>query len=195
MRQDRVSARIGQYVRPQQSESDESLTEADFMWLLMQHEPALRAFARSMLPDWHAVDEVIQESSMTLWDKFGQLSSESGFLPWAKVIVRFKCLSQIGSMRKNRYVFSDGVLELLADEAESMDAATHQDARDALRSCLQNFSKPHQELLLAPYAGNVRVREIAEQSGKSANSLYKLLGRLREKLSKCIQGNLQELSA
>ncbi len=32
---------------------------------------------------------------------------------------------------------------------------------------------------------------IAEESGKSANALYKLLGRLREKLSVCIHKNLK----
>ena len=69
------------------------LAEGDFMRLLMRHEPALRAFSRALLPDWNAVDEVIQEASVTLWEKFGQLRDEEGFLPWAKVVVRFKCLS------------------------------------------------------------------------------------------------------
>ncbi|MGI9474449.1 MAG: sigma-70 family RNA polymerase sigma factor [Rubripirellula sp.] len=167
------------------------LSEGDFMRLLMQHEPALRAFARSLLPDWHAVDEVIQEASMTLWQKFAQLDSESGFLPWAKVIVRFKCLSAISVMRRNRHVFSEGVLELLANEAAAIDSETHDAARTALRSCLNQFSQPHQELLLAPYAGDGRVRTLAEQKGKSANALYKLLGRLRGKLSLCIERNIQ----
>lgn len=171
-----------------------ALSERDFMRLLMQHEPALRAFARSLLPDWNSVDEVIQEASMTLWEKFGQLREESGFLPWAKVIVRFKCLSEINTLRRSRQVFSSGVLELLADEAEAIEPETQQFARDALRSCLASFSSPHQELLLAPYAGEGRVRTLAEQKGKSANALYKLLGRLRAKLSQCVQRNLQSIA-
>lgn len=161
------------------------------MRLLMRNEPALRAYSRSMLPDWHAVDEVIQEASITLWEKFGQLRDESGFLPWAKVIVRFKCLSAVSKMRRDRHVFSEGVLELLADEAAAMDAEEQEAAQCALRQCLANFSKPHQELLLAPYSGEGRVKIIAEESGKSANALYKLLGRLREKLSACVHSNLK----
>ena len=145
------------------------------MRLLMVHEPALRAFARSLLPDWNAVDEAIQEASLTLWQK---------------LIVRFKCLSAVGAMRRDRHVFSDGVLEMLADEADALEADDQGAARAALRACLANFSEPHQELLLAPYAGDGRVRTIAEQSGKSANALYKLLGRLREKLSDCVRRNL-----
>ncbi|MEN9019077.1 MAG: sigma-70 family RNA polymerase sigma factor [Verrucomicrobiales bacterium] len=173
------------------SGGSEHLSEGDFMRLLMQHEPALRAFARALLPNWNLVDEVIQEASITLWDKFSQLRDEEGFLPWAKVVVRFKCLSAISKMQRDRHVFSDGVLEILADEAEAIDVEEQTAARTALRTCLDRFSEPHQELLLAPYAGDGRVKSIAEESGKSANALYKLLGRLREKLSVCIHKNLK----
>lgn len=171
---------------------ENSLSQRDFMRLLIQHEPALRAYSRSILPDWNLVDEVIQEASVTLWQKFDQLRNEEGFLPWAKVIVRFKCLSEIGKLGRDRHVFSDGVLEMLADEAEAFDVEEREQSMRALRCCLDKFSKPHQELLLAPYSGEGRVTMLAEQAGKSANALYKLLGRLREKLANCIQTNLQQ---
>ena len=48
-----------------------TLTEVDFMRLLLQHENALRAFARSLLPDWDAVDDVIQDASVIMWQKTG----------------------------------------------------------------------------------------------------------------------------
>jgi len=168
------------------------LSEGDFMRLLMRHEPALRAFARVLLPDWNTVDEVIQEASVTLWEKFSQLRDEEGFLPWAKVVVRFKCLSAISVLRRDRHVFTEEVLELLAHEAETIEAEEQAATRRALRSCLERFSLPHQELLLAPYAGDGRVGVLAEQAGKSANALYKLLGRLRGKLTVCIQATLRQ---
>jgi RNA polymerase sigma-70 factor (ECF subfamily) len=176
---------------PEPAPASPSLGEGDFMRLLMKHEPALRAFARVLLPDWNAVDDVIQEASVTLWEKFGQLRDAEGFLPWAKVVVRFKCLSSVAAMRRDRHVFSDEVLALLADEADAIDADEQAAARRALRSCLETFSKPHQELLLAPYSGEGRVTQLASQSGRTANALYKLLGRLREKLAACVQRSIK----
>ena len=134
----------------------------------------------------------MQEASVILWEKFDQLRDEAGFLPWAKVVVRFKCLSVIDRLRRDRHVFSDGVLELLAEEAEAFDVEERERSMRALRSCLEGFSPPHQELLLAPYSGEGRVTMLAEQAGKSANALYKLLGRLREKLAACIETRLQK---
>ncbi len=64
--------------------------EAEFMRLFVACEPELRAFLRTLLPTWEAVDDVLQEASVVMWKKLDQLEDEQGFLPWAKVIVRFK---------------------------------------------------------------------------------------------------------
>lgn len=176
-------------------ESNDRANEGLFMRLLMEHEPALRAYSRSLLPNWSLVDEVIQEASLTLWQKFDQLQDEEGFLPWAKVVVRFKSLSAISNLQRDRLVLSDRVLELLADEADSLEVEEQAANLRALRSCMTDFTPAHQKLLLAPYTKGGEVRQLAEQSGRSANALYKLLGRLRGKLSDCVRRNLaNELS-
>ncbi|TWU57634.1 RNA polymerase sigma factor [Rubripirellula reticaptiva] len=161
------------------------------MRLFLKHEPALRAFARSILPNWNAVDDAIQEASVTMWEKLGQLRDEEGFLPWAKVILRFKCLSAVSGLRRNGHLLSDEVLKQIADEAESIDAGEIVEIREALNSCLTQFSASHQQLLLAPYSGGGRIQQLAETSGKSVNAFYKLLARLRLKLADCVRGRLQ----
>jgi len=162
------------------------------MRLLMQHEPTLRAYSRSLLPSWDLVDEVIQEASQTLWEKFDQLRNEEGFLPWAKVVVRFKCLSAISKVKNDRLVLSEKVIELVADEADAIEEDGQTAKMRALRSCLVKFPQAQQELLLAPYVAGGQVKQLAEKSGRSANALYKLLGRLREKLSSCVRRTLTE---
>ena len=109
-----------------------SLTEADFMRLLLQHENALRAFARSLLPSWDAVDDVIQDASIVMWQKLGQLEDEQGFLPWGKVIVRFHCLRYHEKQKAKRTVFSNELIALLADDAEQISEPEHSARRLAL---------------------------------------------------------------
>ena len=93
-----------------------TLTEADFMRLLLQHENALRAFARSLLPDWDAVDDVLQDASVIMWQKLSQLDDEEGFLPWGKVIVRFHCYRYLEQKKRKGAVFSNELVAILADE-------------------------------------------------------------------------------
>ena len=166
------------------------LAEADFMRLLLRHENALRAFARSLLPSWDAVDDVLQDASLIMWQKLAQLEEEDGFLPWGKVIVRFHCLRYHEKQRKRGAVFSEELITMLADEAERIGKAEHDARRRALETCLQKLSEPQRELVLAPYLHHGRITELANLGGMSANALYKKLGRLRERLRQCVRERL-----
>jgi RNA polymerase sigma-70 factor (ECF subfamily) len=166
------------------------IPESDFLRLFVRHEEALRAFARVLLPTWESVDEVMQESSVVMWKKLAQLDAVEGFLPWAKVIVRFEALRLRRAYARGRHVFSDDLLGRLASEAEEVAEDVWQRERAALKGCLEQLAPNHRELVLAPYAGEGRVTRLAEETGRTVNSLYKLLGRLRETLMRCVEQKL-----
>jgi RNA polymerase sigma-70 factor (ECF subfamily) len=160
------------------------------MRLLLRHENALRAFARSLLSSWDAVDDVIQDASVVMWQKLGQLEDEKGFLPWGKVIVRFHCLRYHEKQKAKRTVFSSELIALLADDAEQISETEHREHRQALEQCMSKLSAPQRELVLAPYLRHGRITELAEQANTSVNSLYKKLGRLRDRLRSCVRQRL-----
>ena len=160
------------------------------MRLLLRHENALRAFARSMLNDWNAVDDVLQDASVVMWQKLGQLEDEGGFLPWGKVIIRFHYLHYHEKRKAKGAVFSTELLELLADEAEQISDAEHRERRSALEQCMAKLSAPQRELVLAPYLHHGRITELADLGNTSANALYKKLGRLRDSLRSCVRKRL-----
>lgn len=164
-----------------------AMTEPDFLKLFVKNQLALRAYARAILPDWDLVDEALQEASVTLWQKRDQLQDEDGFLPWAKVILRFKCLRQLEKIRSRRSIVSESMLDTLASRAERQPVEATARREAAFRDCLGRFSNEDRELLLAPHSSTYSVVELAERREKSANALYKTLGRLRQRLSDCIR--------
>ena len=163
------------------------LTVPDFLELLVKHEPALRAYARGLVPDWDLVDEALQEASVTMWQKRRQLESADGFVPWARVVLRYKCLRQLEKLRSRRPLLSDEMLQALAERGESRSAEDATARERALHTCLDQFSAEHRELLLAPHCSTTTVVKLAERRKKSPNALYKLLARLREQLTECIR--------
>lgn len=168
------------------------LAESDFLRLFVRHEEALRAYARALVPTWESVDEVMQEASVVMWKKREQLEDEAGFLPWAKVIVRMDAMRLRRDVARDRHVFGDEVMELLANEAEEVSESHWEEQRAALQTCLQQMAPHHRDLLMAPYSRDGEVMRLAEGMGRSVNSLYKLLGRLREKLVQCMEQRLAE---
>lgn len=169
------------------------LTESAFLTLLVKYEPCLRAYARSLVPDWDLVDEALQEASVTMWQKRAQLETMDGFLPWARIILRFKCLRQIEKLRSLRPLLSDEIVARLADHAESSSADLVAARGRALHECLKHFSAEHRELILAPHSRVVSVVELAERRQRTPNSLYKILARLRERLAECVRLRLAEV--
>lgn len=166
------------------------IAEGDFLRLFVKHEEALRSYARVLLPTWESVDEVMQESSVIMWKKLAQIDASESFLPWAKVIVRFEAMRLRRDHARDRHVFGDTVIEMLALEAAEVPEDRWQRERELLQHCLQELVPHHRELVLAPYAGEGRVTRLSGETGRTINSLYKLLGRLREKLALCVEDKM-----
>ena len=160
------------------------MDEGRFLSLFLRHERSLAAMARALLPDWNAVDDVLQESSLVMWRKIDALQSDDEFLPWAKVIVRFESLKHRRSHARRRWVLSEDVMELIADESVPLDEPA--DRREAVQRCLDRLGRDDRDLVLAPYRHHGGVKELAGEMGVSPNSLYKKLGRLRNQLHRCV---------
>ena len=149
------------------------------------YEDDLRAYGRSLLPAWESLEETLQEASIIMWRKINQLENIDEFLPWAKVILRFEALKTRRKFARNKLVFSESLIELLAKEGEE-DNKRMDETHSALQKCLQQLSAANRELIMAPYISDKSIVKIAKMTGRTENSLYKLIGRLRLKLRKCI---------
>jgi RNA polymerase sigma-70 factor (ECF subfamily) len=165
---------------------DKITSEERFLRLFVQNEDALRAYARALLPDWASVDEVLQESSVVMWRKLDQLRDESEFLPWGKMIVRFEALRSMRSAARDRLCFSADVIELLAGDDASSSIHDHEREQAALKHCLEKLEIGQRELVLLPYRGHGAVVDLAAETRRTVNSLYKKIGRLRERLTQCV---------
>ena len=161
------------------------------MRLFVAHEPVLRAFARTMLPNWEAVDDVLQESSVVMWKKLDQLQDEAGFFPWAKVIVRFETLRARRRVARDRLVLSEEAITKLADQEMKVSHDLLEREREALKRRLAKLSDDHRRLAMMPYLEAGGLTQLAKRTKRSANSLYKLLGRLREKLRICVEQEMK----
>ena len=161
------------------------------MRLFVRHERDLRVFARTMLPNWPAVDDVLQEASVVMWKKLHQLEKEDDFFTWARVIVRYEALRARRNAARDRLVLSEETLELLADEAMPTVGDELEREREALKGCLKKLGEDQRKLVFAAAMRDGGVKELAEATNRTANSLYKLIGRIRATLRECVQRELQ----
>lgn len=162
-----------------------------FVQLLQTNEPALRCFVRSLMPSWNDVDDVMQEISLTLWEKFKTFDQTTEFLKWAYVIARFKVMNFSSKKGRDKLKFDEDLLELMAEECEA-EEDLRQAEEKAMWICMKDIPEARQQLLLQSSKKGVTIKSIAEQLGKTPKSLYRTLDRLKELLSKCIESKLRK---
>ena len=165
-------------------------SRSDFEALFENHELAFRVYAKVMLPTWDAVDEVMQNASLVMWQKMEDLDSADGFLPWGKVIVRFTALKHLRSRSRDPLLFDPDLVDLLASESESRDEEQLAQRQEALSQCLEALGSASRKLVLSPYRGHGYLTQLAEASGRTRNSIYKQIRRIRGKLEQCLNQQL-----
>lgn len=175
------------------SEEPPPVDHEKFVLLFSKYEGNVRAFVTSLLPNWEGVDEVLQESSLVMWRKFDQFDTtgpESDFLNWAFMIVRFEVMKFRRKKATDRLVFSEDILELIAEEAEQV-AARQLERERALQNCIQKLDPRQRSLIRAAYEDGVSIKEAAEKVGRTQTALYQALARIRRNLHRCIELSLE----
>lgn len=167
-------------------------SEERFVQLFAANENHLRAFIRSTGLDWNAVDEVVQTVSLVMWRKWDEFDPSTEFMRWGRVIARFEVLKYRRKMARDRHVFREDVMELLAETVEEhSNILSNENYREALAQCLGHLPQKSKELISAAYQDGQTIRDLAAQIGKSDTALYKALDRIRKKLQECIHKRVE----
>lgn len=66
--------------------------ENQYIRLLSAHYVRIKSFIFTMLPNESDADDVMQETSITLWKKFNDFQSGTDFVAWPVTIAKYKAL-------------------------------------------------------------------------------------------------------
>ena len=92
----------------------------------------------TMLPRWADADDVFQETSRVLWQKFGEFRSGTDFFAWARQVARYQVLYFRQRQQRCRVKFTDAFLDAVAataaDNAEQLEAEQR-----ALAECMEKL--------------------------------------------------------
>lgn len=157
-----------------------------FLRLYVEHEEALKAFVRTLVPTRDDAREVMQEVAVVLWRRFEELKDLADFRRWAFGVAKMKALAFARDRMRDRLVFDADVMDLLAAEV-TKEADDFEAERVALDECLGKLEAAQRRLLEAAYAPGVRMDELAASLGRSPMSFYKALHRIRLALMDCTQ--------
>lgn len=152
-------------------------------------EQDLRRFIRSLLPTREDTDEVLQQTALVAWRKFDQFDQDTPFIKWTCVIARFEALAYRRKMARDRLVFREDILDLMAEEGiDSLDQ--QQEEQDALEECLATLPEKQRKFITLAYTPGIKVKDLAKEAGSTAAAFYMRLKRLRHQLMTCLESKI-----
>lgn len=162
-----------------------------FLRLFLENERRIYGFIVSILPNLSDAEDVLQETSLILWQKFGQFELGTDFVAWACRVAQFRVLKFYEKQGRSKLQFDAAALEAVANEAIGM-APLLEDRHHALAKCLEALNPRDRDLLHRRYADDATPQQISSQVGRSIHAVYKALSRIHDGLMLCVQQRLQK---
>ncbi len=163
----------------------------EFVSLFTSHARRVYSYIRVLVPQSADADEVFQETSKVLWEKFDEFRPGSDFRAWAFSIAHYKVLQYRRTLSRGPATFDDSLLEDLNIEALAESESTSE-RMAAMIACYQKLNAADQELVDARYAPGATTRDIAKSSGRSVDAIYRSLRRIHQWLFHCITREREE---
>lgn len=164
------------------------LDREEFARLFSRHARRIYGLIMTLVFSHHDAEEVFQNTSVVMWNKYGEFQPGSNFFAWASRIAYFEVLNHMKRQRRSR-TLSDEALESLANEAVAMSDQTS--ARQAaLEECLSRLTVADRELLQERYYLQRPPKQIASLHSRSVDSVYRALNRIHNVLLNCVQRSL-----
>lgn len=165
---------------------DEPTRQAARLWTLAQ--PVVSAFVISVVRDFSARDDILQEVAVAVMESFDRYEPQRPFVAWAIGIAQNQVRLYLRRIQRDRLVFDEDVLLQLAVAFEETSQEQSQ-SLGFLRGCLDQLegrARELCELCELRYGRDLKPAAIAESLGMTANTVAKALQRIRDQLRACI---------
>lgn len=164
----------------------------EFVALLTRYSRRIYSFIRTLVPNQTDAEDLFQEVSTTLWEKYGSFRKGSDFRAWAFQIAHYKVLNFRRGRAQRLQLFSDELVGQIAGDRLLLDDAL--DARSrALANCYQKLRSEDRVLLDLRYTEAATVPSVAARTGRSTDFVYKALRRIHGELHRCIDETIHEV--
>jgi RNA polymerase sigma-70 factor (ECF subfamily) len=163
----------------------------EFVRLYTAASRRIYTYILTLLPDRTDAEDVFQEVSTVLWEKFREFTPGTQFGAWACKIAYFKAIKFRSLKAVRSRMFSEHTLENISAELEAMDDSLDVEYR-LLAECFARLPAEERTLIEQRYRNNGSPRVIAETTGLPVRRIYKSLDRIRKALLSCVTRKMAE---
>jgi RNA polymerase sigma-70 factor (ECF subfamily) len=169
--------------------AERQLSES-FVHAFLECQNALRAYVTALVMDPNEADDVVQETNVVLCRQADEFPTINNFTAWACRIAFFEVLSSRKRRQRDRLLFDDALLALVAQDLPQFVEEVNLWQR-LLDLCMAELPEAQRQLILKRYGPNGAVKMLAAELGRPVGSVQQSLYRIRLTLMECVQKKME----
>lgn len=167
----------------------QNLNHDDFLRLLLNSEREILRYVMAIVPRRADAQEVLQETAIELWKKFGSYDPSRPFAPWACRFAANKAKEHLRKQGRWKGFLNEEIASTLLARREQL--ASELDRRvGPLHDCMNELTENNRLLIERYYFDQASIEEAASEVGRGVSAAYKSLQRIRATLMQCISAKL-----
>jgi RNA polymerase sigma-70 factor, ECF subfamily len=148
------------------------------------------AYVRSQIARKSDAEDVLQETAVTLWEKFDSFQPDTDFLAWAYQVARFKVQHHYQKQTRRHRLFTEAFGDLVAQRMVGMKDELA-DMEALLAQCMTHLGDADRDVVRRCYSVGATVAGVARQLGRPLGTIKNVLKRSRRNLYDCILRSLR----
>lgn len=152
-------------------------------------QPIVAGYLASLIPNLNDAEDILQDVSVVLLNKFHEFDEQKSFTAWALGIARKEVLAARRSHARSFICRNNDLVEKVTATYDEL-APELSRRTDALRHCMERVEARSRDVLRLRYEESRKPAEIAAALGLAAGTVRVLLSRVRASLHRCIEQRL-----
>ena len=165
---------------------DQAAEQQRFLSLFLRSEREVFRYVAALVPNVADAEDIVQQTAVSLWEKFDAYDLTKPFTPWACRFALNKARQWIERRQRWQALLENGLAEELAQRREELRSELETRLKN-LEGCLGKLPEEQRSLVEGYYYRRDGIEKLAEDSSRTVAATYKILQRVRQALQVCIE--------
>ena len=157
----------------------------ELVGLLVKHQRRIFSYIYTMVPNREDSEDLLQETCLTICEKFTDFKEGTNFLAWACQIAFWKVRAARKKYATAKVIFNQDLMDTVSDTMFEM--TKELDVRhESLNACLYKLNERDRTMIITRYEPGCNAQTASDACGRSIQATYKALSRIRKVLFDCV---------
>lgn len=170
-----------------------AVSQEHFLQLFLASEREVYRYVSAITPAQADVEEIMQQTAVELWRRFGDFDLSRPFTPLACRFALNVAKAWLARKRRWQGVISGDLADRIADRRVELLPVLNSRLRH-LDACLEKLPREQRRLIDAYYFRQQPIKTVAAEAQRTVAAAYKALQRIRLVIEDCIE-NSERLEA